>query len=100
MAAENPTWGEEHISNELKFKLGIRVSPRTVQKYLASHRGPTPDPSQRKLTFVHTHAQAIVACDFVLVVTADSASLMYSSSWSGCTSTQDACAGAQGKRGL
>jgi hypothetical protein len=34
MAAENPTWGEEHIANELKLKVGIRVSPRTVQKYL------------------------------------------------------------------
>jgi Homeodomain-like domain len=34
MAAENPTWGEERIANELKLKLGIRVSPRTVAKYL------------------------------------------------------------------
>ena len=34
MAAENPTWGEERIANELKLKLGIRVSPRTVEKYL------------------------------------------------------------------
>ena len=34
MAAENPTWGQEHIANELKLKLGIRVSPRTVGKYL------------------------------------------------------------------
>jgi hypothetical protein len=24
MAAENPTWGQEHIANELKLKLGIR----------------------------------------------------------------------------
>jgi hypothetical protein len=38
MAAENPTWGEEHISNELKWKLGIRMSPRTVRKYLDGHR--------------------------------------------------------------
>jgi len=30
MAAENPSWGEEHIANELKLKLGILVSPRTV----------------------------------------------------------------------
>jgi putative transposase len=64
MAVENPTWGEEHIANELKLKLGIRVSPRTVRKYLADYRGRTPDPSQRWLTFVHNHAQAIVACDF------------------------------------
>ena len=70
MAADNPTWGQEHIANELKLKLGIRVSPRTVQKYLARHRGRTPDPSQRWLTFVRNHAQAMVACDFFVVVTA------------------------------
>ena len=46
MAAENPTWGEEHIANELKLKLGIRVSPRTVRKYLADYRGRTPDRSR------------------------------------------------------
>ena len=52
MAAENPTWGEERIANELNLKLTIQVSPRTVGKYL--HRdGPvrTPDPKQRWLTF-------------------------------------------------
>jgi hypothetical protein len=71
MAAENPTWGEERIANELKLKLGIRVSPRTVGKYLTS-RGPRrePDPKQRWLTFFRNHAQAIVACDFFGVVTA------------------------------
>lgn len=70
MAKENPTWGQEHIANELKLKLGIRVSPRTVGKYLA--QGPTrsPDPRQRWLTFVRNHAQAMVACDFFVVVTA------------------------------
>ena len=26
MAAENPSWGEERIANELKLKLGIRDS--------------------------------------------------------------------------
>src|SRR5687768_13049687 len=34
MAVENMLWGEERIANELKLKLGIRVSPRTVGKYL------------------------------------------------------------------
>jgi len=34
MAAENPSWGQERIADELKLKLGISVSPRTVQKYL------------------------------------------------------------------
>src|SRR5215469_9680200 len=42
MATENPTWGEERIANELKLKLGIRVSPRTVNKYL--HAGPVRTP--------------------------------------------------------
>lgn len=72
MAAENPAWGEERIANELKLKLGIRVSPRTVEKYLHNGAGPvrTPDPKQRWLTFVHNHAKVIVACDFFVVVTA------------------------------
>jgi putative transposase len=71
MAAENPIWGEERIANELKLKLGIRISPRTVAKYRNS-RGPRrgPDPKQRWLTFVRNHAKAILACDFFVVVTA------------------------------
>lgn len=71
MAAENATWGEERIANELKLKLGIRVSPRTVRKYLqdGSPRR-EPDPKQRWLTFVRNHAKVIVACDFFAVVTA------------------------------
>src|SRR6186713_3445608 len=34
MAADNPSWGQERIANELQLKLGIRVSPSTVAKYL------------------------------------------------------------------
>jgi hypothetical protein len=70
LAAENPIWGEERIANELKLKLGIRVSPRTVRKYLNSG-GPRrePDPKQRWLTFVRNHAKWIVASDFFVVVT-------------------------------
>jgi hypothetical protein len=71
MAADNVSWGEERIANELKLKFGIRVSPRTVGKYLRNG-GParTPNPKQRWLTFVHSHAKGIVACDFFVVVTA------------------------------
>ena len=62
MAADNVSWGEERIANELKLKLGIRVSPRTVGKYLRNGRpSRTPDPQQRWLTFVHNHAKGIVA---------------------------------------
>ena len=34
MATENPLWGEERIANKLLLKLAIRVSPRTVRKYM------------------------------------------------------------------
>jgi len=34
MARNNPSWGEERIANELLLKLGIRISPRAVRKYL------------------------------------------------------------------
>jgi hypothetical protein len=37
MALSNPIWGEERIANELLLKLGIRVSPRTVRKYMPKH---------------------------------------------------------------
>jgi putative transposase len=73
MARENPTWGQERIANELLLKLGLRVSPRTVRKYMPTRldhgRGPRLA-SQRWRTFVRNHAQAIVACDFCVVVTA------------------------------
>src|SRR5215467_7407359 len=71
MAAENPTWGEERIANELKLKLSLRVSPRTVGNYLRKD-GPvrTPDPKQRWLTFVRNHAKVMVACHFFVVITA------------------------------
>jgi putative transposase len=73
MACENPTWGEERIANELLLKLGLRVSPRTVRKYLPKHRDHGRGKyasSQWWRTFVRNHAQAIIACDFCLVVTA------------------------------
>ncbi len=70
MADENPTWGEERIANELLLKLGIRVSPRTVRKYMPKRRNGAPRGDQRWLTFVRNHAQAIVACDFCVAITA------------------------------
>jgi putative transposase len=73
MARDNPTWGEERIANELRLKLGLRVSPRTVRKYLPKrldHGWHRCVPSQRWRTFVRNHAQAMIACDFCVVVTA------------------------------
>jgi putative transposase len=71
MARENPTWGEERIAAELLLKLGIQLSARTVRRYMPPETGPGKRvPSQRWMTFVRNHAQAILACDFFVVVTA------------------------------
>jgi putative transposase len=69
MARENPTWGEERIANELSLKLGIRVSSRTVGKYLEGGQ-PLGSSGQRWSTFIRNHANALVACDFFVSVTA------------------------------
>ena len=70
MAAENPLWGEERIANELLVKLGIRVSPRTVGKYMPKRPPGQPRGDQRWSTFLKNHARAILACDFFVAVTA------------------------------
>src|SRR5438552_16714001 len=71
MAHENPTWGVERIAAELLLKLGIRVSPRTVRRYMPDEVGPRRYPSsQHWMTFVRNHAQAVLACDFFVTVTA------------------------------
>jgi putative transposase len=73
MASDNPTWGQERIANELLLKLGLRVSPRTVRKYMPKRPNPGPGKrvqSQRWSIFVRNRARNIVACDFCVVVTA------------------------------
>jgi transposase InsO family protein len=71
MARANPTWGEERIANELRLKLGLAVSPRTIGRYLRHVRPPRGRrPSQRWATFVRNHATAVLACDFFVTVTA------------------------------
>jgi transposase InsO family protein len=70
MATENPLWGEERIANELLVKLGIRVSPRTVRKYMPKRPPGVPRGDQRWSTFLKNHARAIIACDFFIAVTA------------------------------
>src|SRR4030081_859903 len=70
MAKENPLWGEERIANELLLKLGIRISPRTVSKYLPKRPPGQPRGDLRWSTFLKNHATAILACDFFIAVTA------------------------------
>jgi putative transposase len=65
-----PTWGQERIANELLLKLGIRISPRTVRKYMPKPVSGQPRGDQRWSTLLRNHAQAIVACDFFVAVTA------------------------------
>jgi len=73
MARDNPSWGEERIANELLLKLGLRVSPRTIRKYMpklpAAPPG-RPRGDQRWATFLKNHARGIIACDFCVAVTA------------------------------
>jgi hypothetical protein len=70
IANANPSWGEERIANELLLKLGIQVSPRTVNKYLARRPRGRPRGDLRWSTFLRLHAQGIIACDFFVTVTA------------------------------
>jgi len=66
-AVENPTWGAPRIHGEL-MKLGFKVSEPTVSRWLG--RVPrTPSPTQRWLTFLRNHRQAIAAMDFFTVPT-------------------------------
>lgn len=71
MATANRTWGEERIAAELRLKLGICLSPRTIRRYVRrpfpGHRGPR---SQVWSTFVRNHAREVLACDFFVTVTA------------------------------
>ena len=69
MALENPRWGEERIANELLLKL-VRVSPRTVRKYMPRRPPRRPRGDLRWSTLLRLHAQGMLACDFCLAITA------------------------------
>jgi hypothetical protein len=63
MAYENLTWGQRRIAHELQLKLGLRVSPRTVRKYMSMRFDRAPGhrvPSQRWQTFVRNHAWDLI----------------------------------------
>jgi putative transposase len=70
MATNNAAWGEERIADEPLLKIGIRISPRTVRRYMPMPPERPMDPRQRRVTFVRNHANAIIASDFFVVVTA------------------------------
>lgn len=67
MTAENPTWRAPRIHGELVM-LGFEISERSVFRWM--QRAPrTTDPSQRWLTFLRNHREAIAAMDFFIVPT-------------------------------
>jgi putative transposase len=70
MAIANRTWGEERIAAELRLKLGLTLSPRTVGRYMPTRpRTRGGESLQSWATFLQNHAGTVLACDFFLVVT-------------------------------
>jgi hypothetical protein len=65
MAANNRLWGAERIRGEL-LKMDIRVSKRTIEKYMKRIR-PKRAHGQNWKTFLRNHAAEVWACDFLQV---------------------------------
>jgi putative transposase len=65
MAANNRFWGAERIRGEL-LKLDIRVSKRTIQKYM-KHTRPKRACGQTWKIFLRNHVAEAWACDFLQV---------------------------------
>src|SRR5688572_22200226 len=56
MAAANRTWGEERIAAELRLKLGLTLSSRTIRRYMPLPPRTGGDQSaQTWTTFLHNH---------------------------------------------
>jgi putative transposase len=64
MARENRLWGAERIRGKL-LKLGVKVSKRTIQKYM--HKERRNRSGQTWSTFLKNHFRDIWACDFTVV---------------------------------
>ena len=64
MATANRTWGEERIAAELLLKLGIRISPRTVRRYLPSRPTRRTTGTQAWSTFIRNHGEAALRATF------------------------------------
>src|ERR1700736_2590615 len=70
MATANRTWDEERIATELLLKLGIRISPRTVRRYMPPRPSRGRAGTQAWSTFIRNHAATVLACDFLVAITA------------------------------
>jgi hypothetical protein len=72
MPRDNLTWGQRRIANELRLKLGLQVSPRTVRKYMPTRRDWTPGCrvlSQRWRTFLRNHAWDLIVSGIAVDLT-------------------------------
>ncbi len=78
MAANNRLWSAERIRGEL-LKLRIRVSKRTIQKYM-KHVRPKRARGQTWRTFLRNHTAEVWACDFLQVMDLFFRSFLLSSS--------------------
>ena len=70
MARENLTWGQKRIANELRLKLGLQVSPRTVRKYMPGGRDRGSGQrvqGQRWRTLMRNHAEGLIMSDLSTV---------------------------------
>src|SRR5215470_736665 len=63
MSARGRLWGAERIRGEL-LKLGIKVSKRTIQKYMRGVRGRSGG-GQSWAIFLKNHAERMWVCDFI-----------------------------------
>jgi hypothetical protein len=61
---------DRQLANELLLKLGIRLSPRPVRRYMPSRSRHPKKGTQAWSTFVRNHARSVVASDFFVVATA------------------------------
>ena len=68
MSADNPSWGEDKINEELRVKFGVSHSTSTIRKYMARRR-PRRD-GQKWRTFIKNHSHELFACDFMTQHTA------------------------------
>jgi putative transposase len=68
MSADNPSWGEDKIFEELDLKFGIKHSASTIRKYMVKRR--SPGDRQTWKTFLKNHGHEIFACDFMTQHTA------------------------------
>jgi len=68
ISADNPSWGEDKIFEELDLKLGIKHSTSTIRKYMVKR--PSPGAQQTWRTFIKNHGREIFACDFMTQHTA------------------------------